>query len=96
MHTDRKMPPIPTGLVDALRSFPAHREVEHCGARFRVSSLDLYADCPECGTPLKLRAFSAGEELEDVIDAVLEWMLDPEAKKAAMQRQAAIACDLNE
>lgn len=94
MYTDQAAPPIPAGLTDAIRSFPAEREVEHCGVRFRVSALEMYADCPECGTRVKLRGFSSRDEIEDVIDAVLEWMLDPVAKQAAASRQELIANDL--
>lgn len=96
MQTDQKSPAIPAGLADAIRAFPARREVEHCGARFAVTSLDIYADCPMCGTRIKLRAFSADEEVEDVIDAVLEWLSNPDATEIARRRQAAIALDRDE
>lgn len=96
MPFNPKDPEIPPGLTDAIRSFPARRNVENCGTGFAVSALDLYADCPVCGTRIKLRAFSSGEDVEDVIDAVLEWMSTPGASEIARQRQAAIALDRDE
>ena len=94
MRTDHSTPSIPIGLADAIRSFPVVREVEHCGRRFRIGSLEFYADCPECGARIKLRGFTGEDEIEDVIDAVLEWMLNPEAKEIAAIRQTAIAEDI--
>ncbi len=93
MHIDHAAPAIPAGLIDALRALPAEREIEHCGARFRVAALDMYAACPECGARIKLRGFSGHDDVEDVVDAVLEWMLDPECRKVAEGRQAVIERD---
>jgi hypothetical protein len=78
---------ISEDLLDALRSFPVEREVEHCGSRIKVSPFEFYADCPQCGTRLKLRSFSAVPEIEDVFDAIFEWLADPEARRIADQRQ---------
>ncbi len=80
-------------LLEALRSFPLERKVEHCGTQFSVAPFDFYASCPECGTRFKLRSFSGVPEIEDVFDAVFEWMNQPEAQALASQRQAAIAED---
>jgi hypothetical protein len=82
---------IPPGLLEAIRSFPLKREVEHCGVRLVVPPFDLYAECPQCGTRIKVRAFSATEEIEDVFDAVFEWMNQPMALGVAKQRLAALA-----
>lgn len=78
---------IPAGLTDAIRDFPVERVVEHCGRRFTVGPFDWYARCPECGLEIKLRGFSAQDEIEDIFDAVLEWMNEPRARKAALRRQ---------
>ena len=80
-------------LVEAIRQFPLEREVEHCGSKFPASSLALYATCPRCGHQIKLRAFTGGCEIEDVFDAVLEWMSQPGARERVQQRQAAIEAD---
>ena len=77
---------IPAGLLDAIRSFPLEREVEHCGIRITVPPFDFYAECPECGTRIKVRSFSGAEEIEDVFDAVFEWMNRPMAQEVAKRR----------
>jgi hypothetical protein len=84
---------IPAKLVGALRDFPEVRNVEHCGKSFAVSPLSIYAQCPHCDTEVKVRAFSAADELEDVIDAVLVWMNKPAAGHAAEQRAAELRED---
>lgn len=74
-------------LVDAVESFPIIREVNHCGETFSVSPFDLSAKCPTCNARIKLRAFSANLELEDLFDAFLGWLANPEAAKIAAERQ---------
>ena len=81
------------GLIEAIRAFPVERETEHCNQKFRVSPFDFYATCPHCGTRFKLRSFSGLTELEDVFDAVFEWMNHPRAYKFAEQRRGVIAED---
>jgi hypothetical protein len=83
-------------LVDALKSFPVRRAIEHCGARISASPFDFYVDCPRCGTRIKVRSFSAATEIEDVFDAVFEWMSDPAAREIATRRQQAIEADRDE
>ena len=80
-------------LIEALRIFPRERAVEHCGSKFVSSPLDLYATCPLCGKRIKLRAFSAAGEIEDIFDAVFEWMNHPGAAEHARRRQGAIEAD---
>lgn len=87
---------VPSELLDAIRSFPHEREVEHCGTKIMVSPFDIYAACPRCGRQLKLRSFSTHPEIEDVFDAVFEWMLQPGAEVLARQRQQIIAIDKDE
>lgn len=84
---------VPSDLVEAIRAFSQEREVEHCGRRWTVSPFDLYATCPQCGTRLKVRAFSGVAELEDVFDAVFEWMGQPGADALARRRQREIEAD---
>jgi hypothetical protein len=83
-------------LLDAIRTLPLKREVEHCGQRFVVSSLDMYAICPKCGSEVKVRSFSGTTELEDVFDAVFEWMNQPGAAELVRKRQEAIEKDKDE
>ena len=78
---------ITEGLLEAIRSLPLQRVVEHCGTQVSVSPFDLYANCPWCGARIKVRSFSAGAELEDVFDAVFEWANQPGAQNLALRRQ---------
>ena len=84
---------ISSDLLDAVRTFPAVREVEHCGQRFTVSSLALYAICPACGTQLKVRAFSAHSDVADLFDCFLEWMNHTDNSKIATERMIELADD---
>ena len=78
-------------LLDAIRTFPLQREVEHCGTRIVVSPFAIYADCPRCGSRIKVRSFSASAELEDVFDSVFEWLNQPGAQEVAQQRPKILA-----
>jgi hypothetical protein len=80
-------------LLDTIRSFPTAREVEHCGTRFQAPPFDFNADCPQCGARIKLRSFSGVGEVEDVFDAVFEWMNQPGAMEAAARRRATLEDD---
>jgi hypothetical protein len=82
---------IPAGLLEAIRSFPLERAVEHCGSRMMVSPFDFYAECPHCGTRIKVRSFSAIAEIEDIFDAVFEWMNRPLAQEVVKRRQEVLA-----
>lgn len=90
---DRQASGIPEGLLEAIRTFPLEREVEHCGVRLSVPPFDLYAECPQCGTRIKVRAFSGLEEIEDVFDAVFEWMNRPTAQEIARRRLEVLAAE---
>ncbi len=91
-HNDPDVP-LSHALLEAIRSFPTYREVEHCGARFTVSPFDIYAVCPRCGTRIKMRSFAGDTEFEDVFDAVFEWMSTPAGREAAERRLRQIAED---
>lgn len=82
-----------TEAIDSIRSFPAERIVEHCGTRWTVSPFDIYAPCPRCGASIKVRSFSGCAEIEDVFDAVFEWMNQPGVEELIRQRRQAIAED---
>ena len=84
---------IPADLIDAIRAFPLEREVEHCGGRWTVSPFDFYATCPHCGIRLKVRSFSAQAEVEDVFDAVFEWLNRPEAREVVSRRRAELEAE---
>lgn len=78
---------IPADLLEVIESFPLHREVSHCGETFHVSPFDIYADCPRCGSRIKVRAFVGGVDVEDVFDSVFAWMNQPGAKELVQRRQ---------
>ena len=81
---------ISADLLEAIRSFPIQREVEHCSVRFSISPLDIYAECPQCGVRLKVRAYEAAGEIDDIFDAVCEWLNQPGAQQVAQRRQKAL------
>ncbi|MEX0715411.1 MAG: hypothetical protein WD066_02435 [Planctomycetaceae bacterium] len=93
MATKNQECPISEDLLAAVRSFPVERDVEHCGIPFKVSPFEFYAVCPHCGTRIKLRSFSGVPEMEDLFDAVFEWLSDPQARRFADQRRQAIEDD---
>ena len=62
-------------------------ECSNCKGKFRVHVLEIKGKCPNCGTISKYRGYaSIGTEIQDVIDAVLEWMGEGETFAAAMAR----------
>src|SRR4051812_19229166 len=97
MSAPKTEPPVvPHDLLEAIRCFPVRREVNHCGEVFAVSPFEFYAECPRCGARVKVRSFAAVTELEDVFDAVFEWMSQPEAQEIARRRQQILAEDREE
>jgi hypothetical protein len=84
---------VSSALIEAIRSLPSERIVDHCGTRWSVSPFDVYAKCPRCGANLKLRAFSGCVEIEDVFDAVFEWMNQPGVEDLIRQRRETIKAD---
>jgi transcription elongation factor Elf1 len=84
---------VSSALLEAIRSFPVERELEHCGVRMVLSPFAYYAQCQHCGTRIKVRSFAASGEIEDVFDAVFEWMNKPRAHDAAERRRQEIAAD---
>lgn len=76
--------------IDAIQKLPAFRTFacQTCGASIRVQALEIYANCQKCGLQHKTRAFGGvGTEVEDVIDAVLDWA--SVSREEVKQRQAA-------
>lgn len=94
MTTDQLVDANPlTATVDAVRAFPVVREVTHCGQTFTVSPFAFYGVCPACGTRMKVRSFAAVTELEDVFDAVFEWMNQPGAAEHVENRRRELLAD---
>jgi hypothetical protein len=84
---------IPSDLLEAIETLPLHREVRHCGETFQVSPFDIYADCPRCGSRIKVRSFAGGVEIEDVFDAVFAWMIQPGTEEIVRRRQHVLQQD---
>lgn len=84
---------IPPRLLETIRSLPVYRSVIHCSETFPVSPFDFYADCPRCGTRIKVRSFAAVAELEDVFDAVFMWMNQPGAEELVRRQQQVLQQD---
>jgi len=82
-------------LIAAIKDFPIQRNVDHCGEAFAVASLDNYATCPKCATVIKMRSFSNNPELDDVFDAVLEWLHNPAAQEIFEKRRMLVFADLD-
>ena len=80
-------------LIEAIKSFSVQRKVNHCNSIFTVSPFDFYAVCPKCEIRMKVRSSSGVAELEDVFDAVFEWMAHPKAKEYFEKRQKEIIED---
>lgn len=87
---------ITESLLEAIKGFPATRDFEHCGTGQKVSSFAIYARCNVCGTEVKTRSFSGVFELEDVFDAVFEWMTNPTNRSVAEERIQAIRIEKEE
>jgi hypothetical protein len=86
-------PGIRGELIEAIRALPLHREIEHCGARIAVDALEFYATCPHCGARIKVRSYAGAPEIEDVFDAVFEWMNQEGARDIAEKRRLALAAE---
>ncbi len=84
---------VPFEIIEAIRALPAKRPVTHCGQLFDVPAFSIYATCPSCGEEIKVRSFGATTEIEDVFDAVFEWMANPATKTIAEDRLRAIEED---
>jgi hypothetical protein len=84
---------VPAGLLEAIETFPLHRDITHCGESFQVPAFAIYADCPRCGARIKVRSFAAVAEIEDVFDAVFAWMNQPGAEELVRRRQEVLQQD---
>ncbi len=81
-------------LINDIRSFPLIRNIHHCGEVLSISPFDIYVTCHKCGQKIKVRSMSATSELEDVFDAVFEWLLQPGATPLMKRRQEIIRAEM--
>ncbi len=87
---------IPMELIEAIRSFPATQQVNHCGQTMSSPAFEIYANCPQCGARIKVRSFAGAAEIEDVFDAVFAWISHPENAEVARRRMAEVAADADD
>jgi len=75
--------------IQEIKNLPHFRDLKcpQCGTNTRVHALQIYAHCPQCGTKYKYRGYGAiGAEIQDVVDAVLEWAGEGETFDAVLER----------
>jgi transcription elongation factor Elf1 len=63
-------------IIEEIQKLPHYREYtcSKCGKKQQVFTLIIHGECIQCGTKYKFRGVTPiGSEVEDVIDAVLEW-----------------------
>jgi hypothetical protein len=79
--------------IDEIMALSHFREFNcsKCGVTMRVHALEIQVRCPKCMTVHKCRAFDGIDtEIQDVIDAVLEWAGEGENLEAVMTRHRVI------
>ena len=85
-----------TDIISEIERLPHFHTMKctGCSSEIRVHTLQIYADCPQCGLRHKCRGFAAiGGETQDVIDAVLAWAGQGESFEAVMRRRQEILAD---
>ena len=63
--------------IEEIKNLPHYREFtcKNCGHTQKVYVLVIHGKCEKCGVEYKFRGIGPiGSEIEDVIDAVLEWL----------------------
>lgn len=66
-----------TETIEDIQNLPHYREYScpNCGYKQKAYILEIQRNCEKCGSRSKLRRFaSIGAEIEDVVDAVFDWM----------------------
>lgn len=77
-------------VIAALRQLPHTAEFtcSRCDGQVAYRTLDVYAECPGCGTRHKTRSLGAHPELQDVMGAVLEWLsAEPDFERVIAERE---------
>lgn len=79
-------------VIEDIENLPHYREYtcRQCGHKQQVYSLIVQSRCEKCGVWSKLRRYTAGPEIEDVIDTVLAWLGEGEELRLAMDRKQVI------
>jgi hypothetical protein len=84
-----------SSIITEIEQLPHFRDFKcsECQGSIRVHTLQIHADCPQCGLRHKCRSFGGGSEIEDVIDAVLEWAGRGDEFEAVMKRRIQMLSD---
>ena len=64
-------------IIEEIQALPHYRyyTCNKCGHGQKIYTLVIHRKCERCGTKYKFRGMAPiGSEVEDVIDAVLEWL----------------------
>ena len=81
-----------TDVIDEILNLPHYREYtcKVCGAQQKVFLLTFHTTCTKCGAISWQRSRTNRNEIEDLIDAVLEWIGSDETLALALQRKKEI------
>lgn len=81
-----------TDLINEIENLPHYREYtcKICGSQQKVFILTFQTTCTTCGAISWQRSRTRRHEIEDVIDAVLEWIGSDDVLALALQRKKAI------
>jgi predicted RNA-binding Zn-ribbon protein involved in translation (DUF1610 family) len=82
--------------IEEILKLPHWRTIRcsNCGEDIRIHALQIHTACVNCGTDHKCRAYGGiGTEIQDTIDAVLEWAGDGDDFDAVMARRKEILDD---
>ena len=85
-------------VIDEIHSLEHFRTLvcSGCDTSIRYHALQISVVCPKCGGQHKVRSFGGiGTEIQDVIDAVLEWAGTGENFEGVLKRHNEIQTDRN-
>jgi hypothetical protein len=83
-------------IIEGIQKLPHYREYTctKCGQKQKAYMLLIHGKCERCGTEYKFRGIAPiGSEIEDVVDAVLDWLGKGIEFEDAMKRKHAIDSD---
>jgi hypothetical protein len=81
-----------TDVIDEIKSLEHFKTLDcSCSFKVRYHTLSIGVSCSNCGAEYKVRAMGGvGTEIQDVIDAVLDWAGNGESFDAVLVRHQQI------